>query len=142
MSSTDNPTPGTGSTHPGSAPSRDASLPRAAVTRLRVPVRIGSLFTAIGYIALSHAGVIDDIRVRAQMRPPAIIELSQYGVQRGETTTITVDGQNLIEADAVLFDDARISGKIVSRRDKGRIEIRRVEGSTAALISESRATPS
>ena len=70
------------------------------------------------------------------MRPPAIIELSQYGVQRGKTTTITVDGQNLIEADAVLFDDARISGKIVSRRDKGRIEIRRVEGSTAALIND------
>ena len=109
---------------------------RAAVTRLRVPVRIVSGLAAIGYIALSHAGVIDDIRVWAQMRPPAIIELSQYGVQRGKTTTITVDGQNLIEADAVLFDDARISGKIVSRRDKGRIEIRRVEGSTAALISD------
>ena len=81
-------------------------------------------------------GVIDDIRVWAQMRPPAIIELSQYGVPRGKTTTITVDGQNLIDADAVLFDDGRISGKIVSRRDKGRVEIRRVEGSTAALITD------
>ncbi len=70
------------------------------------------------------------------MRPPAIIELSQYGVPRGKTTTITLDGQNLIDADAVLFDDGRISGKIVSRRDKGRVEIRRVEGSTAALISD------
>lgn len=106
------------------------------LTRLRPRVRIGSAFAAIGYIALSQMGVIDDIRVWAQMRPPAIIELSQYGVPRGKTTTITVDGQNLIEADAVLFDDGRIGGKIVSRRDKGRVEIRRVEGSTAALITD------
>jgi hypothetical protein len=106
------------------------------LTRVRVPVRIVSGLAAIGYIALSCAGVIDDLRVWAQMRPPAIVELSQYGVPRGKTTTITVDGQNLIDADGVLFDDARISGKIVSRRDKGRIEIRRVEGSTAALITD------
>jgi hypothetical protein len=106
------------------------------LVRVRPIVRTASAFATIGYIALSYAGVIDDVRVWAQMRPPAIIELSQYGVERGETTTITVDGQNLIDADAVLFDDARISGKIVSRRDKGRIEIRRVEGSTAAPISD------
>jgi hypothetical protein len=129
MSSNDTSTPGTAST-----PSRNAS--GAELARLRPIVRIGSVFAAIGYITLSQTGVIDDIRVWAQMRPPAIIELSQYGVQRGKTTTITVDGQNLIEADAVVFDDARISGKIVSRREKGRVEIRRVEGSTAALIND------
>jgi hypothetical protein len=104
--------------------------------RLRVPVRVVSGLAAMGYVVLSCAGVIDDFRAWAQMRPPAIIELSQYGVQRGKTTTITVDGQNLIDADAVLFDDGRITGKIVSRRDKGRIEIRKVEGSTAAPISD------
>src|SRR5262245_32743993 len=98
--------------------------------------RIASAVVAIGYVALTQTGMLDDIRVWAQMRPPAIIELSQYGVPRGKTTTITVDGQNLIDADAVLFDDARITGKIVSRRDKGRIEIRRVEGSTAAPITD------
>jgi hypothetical protein len=106
------------------------------LTRLRPIVRTASAFVAIGYVALSNAGMFDGLRVWAQMRPPAIIELSQYGVPRGKTTTITVDGQNLIDADAVLFDDARISGKIVSRRDKGRVEIRRVEGSTAAPITD------
>jgi hypothetical protein len=110
--------------------------PSTDLTRLRPIVRIGSAFAAIGYIALSPTGVIDNFRVWAQMRPPAIIELSQYGVPRGKTTTITVDGQNLTEADAVMFDDPRISGKIVSRRDKGRVELRRVEGSTAAPITD------
>jgi hypothetical protein len=110
--------------------------PSTELTRFRPTVRIGSAIACAAYLALSQTGVIDDVRVWAQMRPPAIIELSQYGVPRGKTTTIIVDGQNLIDADAVVFDDGRISGKIVSRRDKGRVEIRRVEGSTAAPISD------
>ena len=68
------------------------------LARLRVPVRVVSGLACIGFIGLSHPGVIDDFRAWAQMRPPAIIEWSHYGVQRGKTTTITVDGQNLIEA--------------------------------------------
>ena len=117
MSSNETSPSGGASTRRGGAPHRDASslgassdaIATAAVARLRVPVRIVSAIVAIGYIALSNNGMLDDLRVWAQMRPPAIVELSQYGVPRGKTTTITVDGQNLIDADAVLFDDARSS---------------------------------
>jgi hypothetical protein len=72
----------------------------------------------------------------AQVRPPAIIELSQYGVPRGETTRITIDGHNLLEADRLIFDDGRITGRIVSRRDRGEDVPRRPAGSTAAPITD------
>ena len=41
----------------------------------------------------------------AQVRPPVIGNAVPYGLQRGTTTTITVDGTNLGDADAVLFSD-------------------------------------
>jgi hypothetical protein len=55
----------------------------------------------------------------AQVQLPNITFMSLHGAQRGATTSLTLVGTNLNEADAVLFDDSRITGHIVSIDDQG-----------------------
>ena len=57
--------------------------------------------------------------LHAQIRPPVIGNAVPYGLQRGTTTTVTVDGTNLGDADAVLFSHPGLSGRIVSYADFG-----------------------
>jgi hypothetical protein len=57
--------------------------------------------------------------LHAQVRPPVIGNAVPYGLQRGTTTTVTVDGTNLGDADAVLFSDSGLSARIVSYADFG-----------------------
>ena len=74
----------------------------------------------------------------AQVRPPVIANAAPYGVQRGTTASVTVDGTNLGDADAVLFSDAGLSARIVSVADFGPdVPVRR-PGDTGAPISKSR----
>jgi hypothetical protein len=57
-----------------------------------------------------------------------IANAAPYGIQRGTTTTITVDGTNLGNADAVLFSDPGLTAKILSFADFGRdVPVRRPE---------------
>jgi hypothetical protein len=55
----------------------------------------------------------------AQVQPPTITFMSQHGAPRGVKTALIVIGTNLRDADAVLFDDPRITGHIVSIEDQG-----------------------
>src|SRR4051794_31185025 len=72
----------------------------------------------------------------AQVRPPVITNTAPYGIQRGTTATITLDGTNLGDADAVLFSDAGLSARIASVADFGPdVPVRR-PGDTGAPISD------
>jgi hypothetical protein len=63
----------------------------------------------------------------AQVRP-VIANAVPYGIQRGTTTTITVDGTNLGNADAVLFSDPGLTARILSFADFGPdVPVRRPE---------------
>lgn len=55
----------------------------------------------------------------AQMRPPSISELSRAGVPRGGSVRLTVFGTNLKETSAVLFDDTRLTGRVVGYVETG-----------------------
>ena len=70
-----------------------------------------TLTTSFAFAFVLHAGV-----TAAQVRPPVISNAVPYGLQRGTKTTITVDGTNLGEADAVLFSDPGLTARIVQLR--------------------------
>lgn len=72
----------------------------------------------------------------AQTRPSVLTSLTPYGLQRGTTATFTVDGANLVDADAVLFTDTGLSARIVEYEDLG-ADIRvRQPGETGAIIQD------
>ncbi len=49
--------------------------------------------------------------------PPNISRISPAGMERGTTATFTIDGRNLSDAKAVIFDAPGISGKMVETTD-------------------------
>jgi hypothetical protein len=70
-----------------------------------------SLITAT-ILLLAHAA-------HAQVERPSITFMNLHGAPRGATTSVIVIGTNLNDADAVLFDDPRITGQIVRIDDQG-----------------------
>lgn len=72
----------------------------------------------------------------AQMRPASIGMARPTGGQRGTTVTLTVEGSNLADASAVLFDHAGLSGRIVKNEDLGPDVVERDPESTGAPIED------
>src|SRR5690348_15318917 len=52
--------------------------------------------------------------IMAQTAPPTLSFSTPPGAPRGATVTLTIDGTNLTDADALLFSDPGLSGKITS----------------------------
>jgi hypothetical protein len=76
---------------------------------------------------------------RGQVRPAVIANAAPYGIQRGTTTTVTVDGTNLGDADSVLFSDPGLSARIVSFADFGPdVPVRRPEDTGAPISDRAR----
>jgi Bacterial pre-peptidase C-terminal domain len=57
--------------------------------------------------------------LEAQMRPPSIAELSRSGLRRGDTVRLVVFGTNLKGASGIVFDDPRLTARIVDYAEKG-----------------------
>ena len=55
----------------------------------------------------------------AQTRPPVLTDVTPWGIQRGTTVTMTVDGANIAAADGVLFEHPGLSARIVRYHDLG-----------------------
>jgi hypothetical protein len=72
----------------------------------------------------------------SQMRPPTFSTVMPYGAKRGTTANFTIEGTNLGQADHVLFDDANITGKILTNEDLGVDKLMRSPASTAAPIED------
>ncbi len=72
----------------------------------------------------------------AQTRPPVLLDIEPYGLQRGTTVTFTVNGANLMGADRVLFDDAGLSATIGAMSDQGADIRKKVPGETGAVIQD------
>jgi hypothetical protein len=72
----------------------------------------------------------------AQTRPPVLLDIEPYGLQRGTTVTFTVNGANLMGADKVLFDDAGLSATIGTISDQGPDIRKKVPGETGAVIQD------
>jgi hypothetical protein len=90
--------------------------------------------TSLGIILVAGAAP-----VTAQVRPPVIANAAPYGIQRGTTTTVTVDGTNLGDADAVLFSDPGLTARIVSFADFGPdVPVRRPEDTGAPISDRAR----
>ncbi len=97
--------------------------------------RSHSGFGLVGMAILVASGVA----ALAQVRPPVIANAAPYGIERGTTTTITVDGTNLGDADAVLFSDAGLTARIVSVADFGPdVPVRRAEDTGAPISDHAR----
>jgi hypothetical protein len=104
---------------------------------LRVTATAGTTLACAFAVALALVLVLALAQVaHAQMRPPNITFLSRHGLPRGSTTAVTLIGSNLTGADAVLFDDPRITARIVHIADQGLETPRQAPGSTAAPIKD------
>jgi hypothetical protein len=109
------------------------SLMRRDSTQRPCAWRSAGLTLAVFVCAAATAG--------AQVRPPVIANAAPYGIQRGTTTTITVDGTNLGNADAVLFSDPGLTAKILSFADFGRdVPVRRPEDTGAPISDQAQKT--
>ena len=72
----------------------------------------------------------------AQTRPPVLTGIYPFGMQRGTTTTFTLDGANIADADAVVFDVPGLSGTVGAHTDVG-ADIRVLNpGETGAVIQD------
>jgi hypothetical protein len=78
--------------------------------------------------------VLGPTAASAQLRPPMITSVSPSGLQRGTTATLALEGTNLDGADRILFEDARMTGRILSNEDRGPDRIERDPASTAPPI--------
>jgi hypothetical protein len=92
--------------------------------------RLLRVFTGAGGILLAAAVA------GAQVRPAAIGSVRPTGAQRGTTATLTVEGHNLGEASAVLFDHPGLSGRIAGNEDLGPDVIERDPEATGAPIQD------
>ncbi len=72
----------------------------------------------------------------APRRPPNIVEITRHGLQRGTSATATIVGVNLAEASAVLFDDPRITARIVGHTVLGPDRPRRAATDTSPPITD------
>lgn len=81
-------------------------------------------------------GILSAADSLAQVRPSVLTAATPYGLQRGTSARIVVDGANLDDASDVLFSDAGLTATIEKYEDLG-ADIRvRQPGETGAIIQD------
>lgn len=86
--------------------------------------------------ALAAVALLAAAGATAQIRPPSVGRVTPPGAQQGTTITLTLEGTNLADARAVLFDDAALAGRIVTNEDRGPDVPERDPESTGAPIQD------
>ena len=72
----------------------------------------------------------------AQVRPASVGRVTPPGAQQGSTIMLSLEGTNLTDARAVLFDDPALAGRIVTNEDLGPDVPERDPESTGAPIQD------
>jgi len=72
----------------------------------------------------------------AQVRPPVLTSVTPYGLQRGTTVTLTLEGANIATTDHVVFDVPGLSATIGEYKDLGPDVRKRMPGETGAIIQD------
>jgi hypothetical protein len=67
----------------------------------------------------------------AQVRPPVLTSVTPYGLQRGTTVTLTLEGANIASTDQVVFDVPGLSATIGEYKDLGADVRKRMPGRPA-----------
>jgi len=78
-------------------------------------MRNQALFATI--LVVLGASFAAPLRSDERVIPPAIARIWPVGIQRGTTATFTLDGRNLSDIKAVVFDSAGISAKVMQITD-------------------------
>lgn len=95
------------------------------------PRGVAMLPAMVGMLALGGTGT-----AWAQIRPPVITTITPFGVQRGTSVKVTIEGANLAGADRVLWSDAGLSATIDGYDDRGPDIHKRTPGETGAIIQD------
>jgi len=108
------------------------------MNRVQRVQRVGQVEQAdrVGRVALVAMLLAIATPALAQTRPPVLLDIEPYGLQRGTTATFTVNGANLMGADRVLFDDVGLSATIGAISDEGADIRKKVPGETGAVIQD------
>ena len=101
---------------------RDSRHDLEAESESRIPcpqARSSMRSKALFALILLSLGVAFAAPLRADERviPPAITKIWPVGMQRGTTATFTLDGRNLSDIKAVIFDSPGISAKVMQITD-------------------------
>jgi len=80
--------------------------------------------------------VVSGLSAGAQTRPSTLGAIAPYGLQRGTTVRMVIHGNNLGDTQQVLFDDERITAKVVDYVDEGEDVIERDPMNTGAPITD------
>ena len=95
---------------------------------MTIPLGRTSALAALALLAAAGAA--------AQIRPPSVGRVTPPGAQQGTTITLSLEGTNLADARAVLFDDPALAGRIVTNEDLGPDVPERDPESTGAPIRD------
>ena len=90
-------------------------------------MRIIGAAMAMAFVAVSAV---------AQTRPPVLFSVSPYGIQRGATATVTVEGANIANADRVIFSTPGLTATLGAYEDRGPDIRERRPGETGAIIQD------
>lgn len=72
----------------------------------------------------------------AQTRPPVLFSVTPYGIQRGTTATVVVDGANIANADRAIFSTPALTATLGAYEDRGPDIRERRPGETGAIIQD------
>jgi hypothetical protein len=72
----------------------------------------------------------------AQTRPPVLTSVAPYGIQRGTTVTVAVEGANIAQTDRVIFADSGLSAEIGAFESLGPDIRKRMPNETGAIIQD------
>jgi hypothetical protein len=86
--------------------------------------------------ALAALALLAATGAAAQIRPPSVGRVTPPGAQQGTTIALSLEGTNLADARAVLFDDPALAGRIVTNEDLGPDVPERDPESTGAPIQD------
>lgn len=86
--------------------------------------------------ALAALALLAASGATAQVRPASVGRVTPPGAQQGSTITLSLEGTNLADARAVLFDDPALTGRIVTNEDLGPDVPERDPESTGAPIQD------
>src|SRR2546425_7778283 len=69
-------------------------------------------FRYVAFLLVSSSALV--LPAMSQVRPPTITSVSPAGFQRGNTITLTVEGANLADANAIQFSHPGLKGQITN----------------------------
>jgi hypothetical protein len=99
-------------------------------------IRVGRVSRVIRVSRVLAVALLMAMPAAAQVRPPVLTTVTPYGLQRGTTVTLTLEGANIANTDQVVFDVPGLTASVGEYKDLGADVRKRMPGETGAIIQD------